>query len=198
MKRFLRLGLALFLVSLTARTASASSIVLNGGFESGFTSWTTTPGTGTLFGVGGNANSGASAAFFGGVNFGGGNEDTISQSLATNAGQAYQVSFWLRMDNGGCIFPLQLNCFNQDFNAFWGNTQIFGTASTAPFSYTRFSFLVGATGPATNLTFKAANEPGYYYLDDVSVEAVPEPSTWLLIGTGVAALAARRRSLRRS
>jgi hypothetical protein len=201
MKTLVRLGLALFLITVTDRTATASSIVLNGGFENGFTNWITTPGTISLFGTGGSPHSGSSAAFFGGVNLGGGNEDTISQILATATGQWYEVSFWLRMDinsGAGCTFPQQLNCLNQDFNAFWGGTQIFATASTPLFPYTRYSFLIAATGSTTSLTFKGANEPGFYYLDDVSVEAVPEPSTWLLVGTGVAALAARLRSRRRT
>ncbi|MCW5623505.1 MAG: DUF4465 domain-containing protein [Burkholderiales bacterium] len=64
---------------------------------------------------------------------------------------------------------------------------------------------LSALGTVSSLTFSLSssdvgdfgmNTPAYFALDNLSVAAVPEPSTWWMMGLGLAALgfAARRRS----
>ena len=53
--------------------------------------------------------------------------------------------------------------------------------------YVNFTVNVLGTGSDT-LQFISANDPGYTYLDNVSLTAVPEPSTWAMMILGFAGL----------
>jgi hypothetical protein len=191
MRTTVRGAFLLVLLFLVARRADASSLLLNGGFETGtFANWTVTPGTISSLTVSTAApESGLYAANFGGADLGGGNRDTISQTFATIAGGVYAVDFWLRNDLLSCT----LTCAANDFFVSWNGTTILSRASAPSFPYTEFSFLELATGPTSTLTFSGANEPGFYRLDDVSVSAVPEPASLMLVGGGLGLLLARRR-----
>ena len=77
----------------------------------------------------------------------------------------------------------------------------FGAASysflnvPAAFGWTQFSFLVSVPA-AQNLTLSFSNGGGDnigILIDNVSIDAVPEPGTLLLIGSGLTGLALRRR-----
>ena len=194
MKMLIRTGVVLSVLSVAAVPVLASPIVLNGGFETGtFAGWTTTPGPVSLLYVGtANPHSGAYSAVFGGMNFGLFMEDTISQSLATTPGQSYVVDFWLTEQTSGCD-PLIRFCRANDFNVFWNGDWILGLISMDPFGYTKFSLNVLATGATSTLSFAAADEPGYYRLDDIRIDAVPEPASLLLLGGGLAGWVAGRR-----
>src|SRR5215470_14758930 len=79
----------------------AANIVLNPGFETGdFTSWTVVPAAdnATDLDTRGTPNTGDFAAEFGSTTVG--EFDTISQTLATIAGQTYTFSFFLSADFG--------------------------------------------------------------------------------------------------
>lgn len=171
----------------SACTAVAGNLVANCGFETGsFSGWTTTPAaSGSDFGVNAEwAHSGTYGAGFGAT---GTLDDSISQTLTTAPGTV-NLSFWLA-NFSNCV-----GC--ADFSAHWDGVDIFDALSTA-FSYTPFSFIVPSTGSDT-LQFFGRQVPSFYGLDDVVVtqaaaSAVPEPSTFTLLGTGLMSLGFWRR-----
>ncbi|MDP3072134.1 MAG: VPDSG-CTERM sorting domain-containing protein [Opitutaceae bacterium] len=174
------------------------NLVTNGGFESGFASWTYsgTPGTadiGTGF-----PHSGTNHAAFGEYpGFG-----NLSQTLTTSIGESYTLSFWLFHP----VSPAQFGQTPNGFNVSWNGSTLssFTLTDAGPFAYTNFtvSGLV-ATSTSTTLQFGFSHRPNYWVLDDVSVTAgplnatgVPDSGfTWVLFAVGLAALAMIRRRI---
>ncbi len=89
-------------------------------------------------------------------------DGTLSQTIATVAGQTYTVNFWLESVGSG----------NNDFKAIW-NGQTLLALTNKVFGYTEYSYTVMATGSQTTLGFSAAslNGASSWYLDNVSVAA---------------------------
>jgi hypothetical protein len=159
------------------RFASAN-LIINGDFETGtFSGWTVThapsgslifvdhgPGPDTTFG-----------AFFGAT---GNDFDTISQTFATTPGASYTLSFFYQVTN-------TMEPAHNGFDVLWNGVSIggglFPQFDVNP-GWGTFTFTEVATGPSTTLAFEGRNLPAYDFLDDVSVEAVPEPSTLALLG----------------
>src|SRR5215831_8622502 len=179
---FIAFGL-LFLA--TAGSTSAQNLIINGDFETGnFTGWTVTPapsgsdifvdhgpGPDTTFG-----------AFFGAT---GNAFDTISQTFATTPGASYTLTFFYQVTNLGMPIPA-----HNGFDVLWNGASIggglFPQFDVNP-GFGTFTFTETATGPSTTLAFEGRNAPSFDFLDDVSVEAVPEPSTLALVLVGVGA-----------
>ncbi len=158
--------------------ATATNLVTNGNFASGFSGWSQFGNTG-FTGV-----NSAGFAFFGPIGSTGG----ITQNLATTAGQAYLISFSLR-NRGG-----PTNSFQADF----GSQQLNSFSNAAAFGFTTFSFTKTATGSSTPLTFTIRHDPSFYDLTSVSVTGVPEPANWAMLIAGfglVGALMRRRRAV---
>jgi hypothetical protein len=179
--------LALLTSSFVAGRALAQNLVANPGFETGdFTSWSL---SGDSTGVDNTQpRTGSFDAFFAQV----GTMDTLSQTLLTTPGQTYDLSFWLANEPGP-------GGPTQEFQVWWDGNLIFDLTDTTGFAYTEFTFPnLTATTSSTTLMFAGQNDPGAYFLDDVSV-VVPEPSTWttMAIGSGllIGFLKARRRTL---
>jgi hypothetical protein len=119
----------------------------------------------------------------------------ISQNFSDIAGATYQFTFFV-FDAAGT------NTSNQLFQAFWNSTSgtpVFANSGGgSPASgFTEETFSETGTG-SDSITFTSYNTPNFYYLDDVSVvetagppsPSVPEPTTVLLMGLGIATLGA--------
>jgi len=160
--------------------------LLNGGFESGdFSNWTTggnfefTQVTSGAFYVYTGAQEGTFYATMGPV----GSDGTLSQSFADTAGQGYVLSFWLAaVGDDPSDFSAQINGVNVYSQ----------TDPNTGGAWTQFTFNFTGTGNDT-ISFAFRDDPAYIALDNVSVSpvanTVPEPSSFLLMGSGVLALA---------
>ena len=187
----MRLKTLLVIVALVVCVASApatfaQNLITNGSFEtSDFTGWTTGGNFEDTEVVSGAfyeytaAQDGNYYAVLGPV----GSDGTLSQTFADHAGAQYTVSFWFASvgDNPS------------DFSASWDGTPLLSLNNPntgAP--WREFVDTVTGTGTDT-LTFSFRDDPGYMALDNVSVtensgQSVPEPSSLLLLGTGVLGL----------
>ena len=195
MKHFVLPYLAIALAVLVAPVAHAQvtgpDLVTNPGFETGdFTGYTVTlaaQGTGlSINSFPNNPHSGSYAAAFGAT---ADEYDTISQTLTTTPGAFYDVSFYLKY-NGSQT--------DASFVAQFDNTTLLSLSGTyGDGIYAQYSSLVQASGSSTTLSFAGYNQGAYYFLDDISVSqvAVPEPSTWAMLGLGAvgAGVVLRRR-----
>jgi hypothetical protein len=149
-------------------------IVQNGGFETGdYSSWTLNDSGGPDRVVSSGSTSitpyaGTYAFAFGQAN----SLAYLSQSFPTTTGQPYLLSFWLSNPTAGS------NSYGQreQFQANWNGTTLTNLSNPAVMAWTKFSFLVTATGTSTVLQFAVRNDPDYFGLDDVSVVPVFAPS----------------------
>ena len=176
----------------------AANLVVDPGFEAGgavdcngtaacsplHPAWTfTNASSGTDYGVQASGpHSGTNSFFSAGTTAG--SYDAIQQTLATNPGQFYTVSFWL---------DTHFDHSDADFRAFWNGTQIYddpaGVDAAHQFPYTLFTFgSLQATGSSTVLKFDGYNVPSGDNLDDIVVDSgvasIPEPASWVLICAG--------------
>ncbi len=177
----------------------ASNLVLDPGFESGIANsytgamgdgWIVTAGTGAICnndgsgcGNAGTSHAGTQMAFLDWSN----SLDTITQTLTTDVGQTYTVSYF--------VAGTQPNFLEVTFGGstlFNGTSPNNGVGSTT--NYVQYSFDTTATSTSTVLAFSGQRTVGgEILLDDVSVTAVPEPSTLVLTSFCLAAIVWRRR-----
>lgn len=184
MTRTLRAAFVLTMMAAFAVPAHAN-LVVNGGFETGtFPPWTQ-GGNLVLTAVSPiNPHTGTFAAALGPID----TDGFLTQILATISGQSYSLDFWLSSDGGT----------PNHFSASWNGSLLFNEVNILAHPYALNSFTVIGTGSDT-LKFGFHNNPGFLWLDDVSVQAsggpvIPEPGTLILVGSGLIALARRRRA----
>lgn len=198
-----RLLLGTLLAAALSAPVCAAELVTNGGFESvQFTGWSHTfnnlVGPISISDV----HSGTQAALFGSSE---GFSDTLSQTLATVAGQNYTLTFWIGSNLVLPTAPVNAH-FEAALDGVW-----FAWTNASDFTYDLYTANFVAASNATVLSFTAFNDTGYYLLDDVSVigqrgdygvgvdlpTGVPEPTSWALmtLGVGMAGFCLRRRRL---
>jgi Protein of unknown function (DUF642) len=161
------------------------NLVSDCGFEMGFSGWGLSGNTVDIFAQGNAipgftvvANSGSDFASLGPV----GSDGFISQTLSTLPGQLYNISWYLEVGNDSASDP-------NDFSVTWGSTPVFSmTDLPATSSYAQYSFSEVATSSSTTLKIGFRDDPAYLFLDDVVVNAVPEPGYFAAAGFGLLAI----------
>jgi hypothetical protein len=206
MSNVFRLSLTLLALTLLSSVASASPLVVNGGFDTGsFSGWTVTGGpcefvltsiasqstcTGVDAGTDPGAYSGTYAAYLGQS----GSPGSISQTIATTPGTSYDLQFFLANTS---YTPLGGTTPNQ-FEVLWNGGAVLEETNLPVSGYQEYNLLETATGASTTLEFDAQQNPAYFVLDDISVtdpppSPTPEPASLALFGGGLAVIRMRRR-----
>jgi PEP-CTERM motif len=172
--------------------SATANLVINCNFGTGnFTGWAGTSTTdpiaagvtsGVSQGFPATFNGEAFEAFLGSIQV----DETLTQDLKTVAGQSYMVQFALMNDT--TPFP-PLTSDPDNFTVDFGGETLFTETNTPADAYTLYTFTGIATSDLTPLSFISENSAGDFELDSISASAVPEPCTFMLLGTGLATLA---------
>ena len=170
--------------------AAHAGLIVNGGFETGnFTGWTVTGAgfnCGSPSGISNNTpHSGTYSACFGNPSA----LTFISQALATTPGQQYAVTFWYAQQ------PSNQTPSNE-VRVSWDGLIVADVSNVPVRTWTYAGFYATASGTSTQLQFGFENGPGWFSLDDVQVDAVPEPGAVILCGLGLGLLGLLRRGAR--
>ena len=199
---------------LFSSTALASpNIVVNGGFEDspdvtatpiGYTTSGNPYGSGVSIGA---AHSGMAAYDFGGVEANG--FAFLSQALSTFAGQSYQLNYYLNIPGSPPFVDSPTEFLvnvggDASSGVLLGGTTLSDlidppSAGASSFlgNYSLFTDTFLAKASTTELNFGAYNNPSFFLLDDISVSAAPEPSTWLLMLAGIGSVGLMLRQAKR-
>ncbi len=183
---------------LAVAAAPASASVVNGDFESGFSGWTVTPANGNVLvlsgadyqpccgTVGSPAQLNNHFASFGAGNVGIAGV-TLEQTFGTVSGQTYTFSFDYGALGGGSQqlqFEIITGGTVQTLTAF-ANNNLNNTFQTLTGTFTASSSTTIRFGDLGGLANTQANNVDFV-LDNVSITAVPEPSTWAMMIMGFA------------
>ncbi|MBD2679035.1 MULTISPECIES: DUF642 domain-containing protein [Nostoc] len=94
----------------------------------------------------------------------------ISQTLSTQPGQKYELSYYLASIS-------EAPDLDNQFQAFVGGNKIFDQKNISFQPYTPYKFNFTADSSSTELKFGNVDRYAFLYLDDISVIPVPESST---------------------
>ena len=188
------------LLGLVFISSASANIVANPGFESGATNWTFNTGSDDPWGIGtgigiAGAHTGTQDASTGCVGAPCINADPnpmgawLYQDLVTVPGTQYTLSFWWA--SAGPVNELEV---------LFGSTVADNLINVDSGPYIQYSNTVTltATSTTTRVEFIGRQDPSFNSLDDIDVEGAtstvtPEPSAYVLIGSGLALLAGWRR-----
>ncbi len=168
--------------------AAGPNLLLNGGFENGFTGWyatygisSRTPNTidGTHVGV---------LIDIGHSSVG----QTLSQALTTTPGLTYDIQFWLRLpelDANG--HPIVGNSVpgTTTIDVFWNIQPLLSTPVTDRSNWSYYEVQAVATQSSTVLNFYNPSDAAWPLIDGVSVTLVPEPVSLGLLALGAGSVA---------
>lgn len=166
-----------------APSPAHAELVFNGSFETGnFLGWDVPPSVPNQSQFTVNPDSPHGGMYY--AQLSSTSQQYISQTLPTQAGQDYLLSFWLRWD-----FLL-----GENLTVRWeGQPVLFvpGTAQGAP--WTQFTVPLHANITGSFLEFGQNVFPGEWHVDDISVVPVPAPSAAAVLVLACGAVAVRRR-----
>ncbi|WP_445628001.1 DUF642 domain-containing protein [Nostoc sp. DSM 114167] len=94
----------------------------------------------------------------------------ISQTLSTQPGQQYELSYYLASID-------EAPDLDNQFQTFVGGNKLFDQKDISFQPYTQYKFNFTADASSTELKFGDWDKYEFLYLDNVSVKPVPEPST---------------------
>ena len=95
-----------------------------------------------------------------------GSDGTLSQTIATTAGQTYTLSFWLQNEASG----------TNDFKAIWNGQTLLSLSNAAQSGYTEYTYTVTATGSTYDAgVLGHAKIPRQWDLDNISLTANNTP-----------------------
>ena len=182
------LSLALFGITLSAPLATAGNIVLNPSFESGSANWTL-DNNGNPWFINSQPHSGSldiESQCAGAICVDPVNGTFFYQNLSTVIGQTYSLSFWAFVEGAP-----------DEIKVTWGGVTALDIVNPVVpndvyAQYSTTSLL--ATSTTTQLEFFGRQDPNQSLgVDDISVTAIPEPSSLALISVALLIAAGFRR-----
>jgi hypothetical protein len=109
----------------------------------------------------------------------------LTQTIATTAGTAYNIHFWIANFSGFAD--------GTALQVLWNGQQVYSATDILGSGYTEIVIDPLATSALTTLSFGLQDDSFFLNLDDISVRAVPEPAELVLLLAGFAAAASMRR-----